>query len=205
MGALRRGQGASWRSSVGSSVGPGLEGDCVDRSTAQADRPLRFAPRSGTLLLAAAGLILLTAASLPAAHAQGAGDPEPSAAAPPPSTVDLDRLLRLPSSYSESSAPRHGGSAAEDWLERFREARANLDNSRVALAKAQRELESTASESGQWAVSAPGASDPQNSPVSYRLRQEIRTQRENVEKNERSLRTLEVEADLKEVPLDWRD
>jgi len=176
----------------------------VGRTTAEADRPLRFGPGSGSLLLAAAGLILLAVASPQAAHAQGAGDPEPSAAAPPPSTVDLDRLLRLPSSYSESSAQR-GGSAADDWRERFREARANLDNSRVALATAQRELESTASESGQWAVSAPGASDPQNSPVSYRLLQEIRSQRENVEKYERSLRTLEVEADLKEVPLDWRD
>jgi hypothetical protein len=117
--------------------------------------------------------------------------------------VDIDRLLRLPSSYNEDSAPR-GGNAAEDWRQRFREARKDLDKAHAALAEAQQEMEDTASDSGSWAVSAPGSSNPQNSPVSYRLRQEIRAQRENVEKYERNLRALEVEADLKEVPLDWR-
>jgi hypothetical protein len=80
-----------------------------------------------------------------------------------------------------------------------------LAGAKAALTKAQQELERTASDTGQWAVSAPGSSDPQNSPVSYKLRTEIRDQRENVQTYERALRQLEIEADLKEVPLDWRD
>jgi len=179
----------------------------VNRSTSETAEVGRRGQGSGVAL--ALGLILVIGAPSRLAWAEGeeAGQsttaPSPSNA-PPPSNVDIDRLLRLPSSYSETSS-RRGGSAADDWRERFREARADLDNAKVALVKAQRELESTASATGQWAVSAPGASDPQNSPVSYKLRQEIRDQRENVEKYERDLRVLEIEADLKEVPLDWRD
>jgi len=185
----------------------------VNRSTSETAEVGRRGQGSGVAL--ALGLILVIGAPSRLAWAEGeeAGQsttaPPPSNApppstAPPPSNVDIDRLLRLPSSYSETSS-RRGGSAADDWRERFREARADLDNAKVALVKAQRELENTASATGQWAVSAPGASDPQNSPVSYKLRQEIRDQRENVEKYERDLRVLEIEADLKEVPLDWRD
>ena len=46
-----------------------------------------------------------------------------------------------------------------------------------------------------------GASD--NSPVSYRLLQEIRRQREEVARFERRLRDLRIEANLAGVPDDW--
>jgi hypothetical protein len=40
--------------------------------------------------------------------------------------------------------------------------------------------------------------------LSYKLRQEIRRNREIIERNEKKLRSLEIEADLAEVPADWR-
>ena len=54
-------------------------------------------------------------------------------------------------------------------------------------------------------MAAPGAQPTaENSPVSYKLRQEIRRQREEVGRAERRLRELEVEASLAGVPAEWR-
>ncbi len=62
-----------------------------------------------------------------------------------------------------------------------------------------------AGKSSNWKVAAPGAqSGPvENSPVDYGLKQEIRRKREEVERAERSLRDLIVEANLAGVPEDW--
>ncbi len=67
------------------------------------------------------------------------------------------------------------------------------------------DLGEVAGDSGQWSVAAPGTTpNPENTPLSYKLRQEIRRQREEVERAERRLRALEIEADLAEVPAEWR-
>ena len=55
-------------------------------------------------------------------------------------------------------------------------------------------------------MAAPGAgANAENSPLSYKLRQDIRRQREDVEQAERALTELRVEANLAGVPEDWQD
>jgi hypothetical protein len=83
--------------------------------------------------------------------------------------------------------------------------RGDLDGSRAQLAKAQADLEALAHKSDSWQMAAPGAQpNAENSPVSYKLRQDIRQYREDVGRNERRLRELEVEASLAGVPAEWR-
>ena len=56
-------------------------------------------------------------------------------------------------------------------------------------------------------MAPPGVSNaggPTNSPLSFRLRQELLRKREDLEAAERSLRDLRIEADLVGVPVDWR-
>jgi hypothetical protein len=121
-----------------------------------------------------------------------------------PAPVELDRLLKLPDSL-EIETPRRGGATRNEWRARFAEVRGGLDMARAALESAQAELEALAGDKDNWQMGAPGvqAVDPENSPVSYRLRQEIRRQRDEVERFERRLREFEVEARLAGVPDEW--
>jgi hypothetical protein len=133
-----------------------------------------------------------------AAFAEGA----PRAGAPP--KVDLGRLLQLPDSYQQASESRRGLTRSQ-WEGRFERTRLEWNTAQEALETAKTELEGAAGDSGQWSVAAPGTSpNPENTPLSYKLRQEIRRQREAVERTERLLRDLEIEANLAEVPADWR-
>lgn len=133
-----------------------------------------------------------------AALAEGAA---PAGATP---RVDLGRLLKLPDSYQQAAESRRGLTRSQ-WEGRFEGTRLELDTAREALETAKTELEGAAGDSGQWSVAAPGTSpNPENTPLSYKLRQEIRRQREAVERTERLLRDLEIEANLAEVPDDWR-
>ena len=55
-----------------------------------------------------------------------------------------------------------------------------------------------------WQMAAPGAkAGTETSPMSYRLRQELRRQREELASAERRLTDLEVEANLAGVPEEW--
>ena len=56
-----------------------------------------------------------------------------------------------------------------------------------------------------WQMGAPGVqvTNPEDSPVSHELRQEIRRQRDEIERLERRLRELGVEAKLAGVPDEW--
>jgi chromosome segregation ATPase len=92
------------------------------------------------------------------------------------------------------------------WESRFSDVRGDLDTSKAKLSKAQTDLEALAHKSESWQMAAPGAKpNAENSPVSYKLRQEIREYREDVSRNERRLRELEVEASLAGVPPEWRE
>ena len=126
------------------------------------------------------------------------------AADPAPETVELERLLKLPESF-DAGGERLGGGTAADWRSQFREARGELEKAQEALKAAQEELESLAGESSQYQVAAPGTVTPELSPVSYRLREEIRRQREEVVRGEKRLRSLEIRANLANVPPDWRE
>jgi hypothetical protein len=143
---------------------------------------------------------LLGAAALGAAS----GAEEPEVRTEP--AVPLDRLLRLPESLQRGAPePRRGGLTRSEWEARFREARAELDAARQGLEEVQRELEAEAGGAGSWQVTAPGQKvSAENSPLSYRLSQEIRLRREEVEAGERRLQGLIVEANLAGVPEEWR-
>jgi len=155
----------------------------------------RSSGRGPAALLALAALALAPAA----AAEEGAGG-EGASGAPP---VGLDRLLRLPDSY-EAGAERRGGATASEWRARFSTAHEELKEAEAELEKAQREMEQLAGDTGNYQVSAPGVQNPENSPVNFGLRQELRQRREDVAREERALRALHVEADLAEVPESWR-
>ena len=120
-----------------------------------------------------------------------------------PAAVPLDRLLKLPPARSPGAAPENAD--RERWRERFAAQHRDLRLARENLTGSQRELEELAEGSDAWQITAPGANpSPENSPLSYKLRQDIRAQREEVDRAERALRDLEVEASLAGVPAEWR-
>ena len=62
------------------------------------------------------------------------------------------------------------------------------------------------SDGNAWQMAVPGAgANAENSPVSYKLRQDIRRQRGEVAEAERALQELRIEANLAGVPEDWQD
>lgn len=153
-----------------------------------------YAPASFLFVLAV-WLVVATTAQAEAGASQATGN------AP---KVDLGRLLKLPDSYAKPAESRRGMGRPE-WEVRFESVRLELAESHAALEAAQTELGNAAGDSSQWSVAAPGTSpNPENTPLSYKLRQEIRRNREIIERNEKKLRSLEIEADLAEVPADWR-
>jgi hypothetical protein len=144
-----------------------------------------------------APLLIVIAATLASASARA------EEGAPPPPDVSLDRLLKLPDDYGVDSE-RRGGAGASEWRRRFRDAHARLDSARERLARTQSQLEQVAQDSDQWQMAAPGTSTPENSPLSYKLREDLRRQRDEVALAERQLKDLEVEANLAGVPEQWR-
>ncbi len=127
-------------------------------------------------------------------------------AADEPPAVDLDRLLQLPPSEpSIHGNPRPGGATRSQWRTRFSEARGDVEKARMALAVAKKELEELAGDSAAWQMAVPGGQPDsnENSPVSFRLIQEIRRQREEVEHGQRRIKDLQVEANLAGVPDEW--
>jgi hypothetical protein len=140
-------------------------------------------------------LLALLAGTFPAA-----AEEEPGA---PPPEVPLERLLTVPRQV-DLSAPRPGGATRSEWRARFAEARAERDQAQAALAASQSELEELAGETDNWKLAAPGiGAGSDTGPLSYRLRQEIRRHREEIERAEHQLRELRVEANLAGVPDGW--
>jgi hypothetical protein len=135
-------------------------------------------------------------------------DPPPgSATAPKPGAdVGLDSLLRLPPTTSPAAEPRAGGATKQEWQQRFATARGDVETARQAIDKAQDELGKMARGTDSWQMSAPGAqagAQTETSPMSYKLRQELRNQREELASAERRLTDLEVEANLAGIPEEW--
>jgi hypothetical protein len=130
---------------------------------------------------------------------------EPEAAAAP--EVPLERLLKVPGSGGAPPVePRRGGKTRAEWQARFQKARGDLETSRKALDDARKELEEVAPGEA-WSMTAPGLptnSAPSETSIDFRLRQQIRRQREEIERAERALDELAIEANLAEVPEDWR-
>ena len=163
-------------------------------------------------------LLGVVAAALGLAPAPGVAQPAPGEPASPekPSpeasgepgtpTVSLDRLLKLPDSL-DYSVPSRGGATQPEWRARFVDVREKLAEEREALQVARTELEKVAGSTDAWQVGPPipGGGQVGDAPLDYQLREKIRRHREGVESLERDLRELEVEANLANVPEDWRE
>jgi hypothetical protein len=151
-------------------------------------------------------IALLLAVAPFAAAADDPTQPVAPVAAPPGANVGLDSLLRLPPNIDPEPA-RTGGATRQEWEQRFANARGDLKTAQDALDKAQQDLTKLAEGKEAWQMSAPGlgqaAQSGENSPMSFKLRQEIRRQREEVASAEKRLNELEVEAKLAGVPDDW--
>lgn len=136
----------------------------------------------------------------------GVAAPEPAQAAPAtdaPKGVALDQLLTLPSDRTYS-VERKGGMTRGEWRTRFGEVRGELQKERGALEVTQGKLEDAGG--GQWSVNPiPGSeTDSSRSPIDFQLRTELRRHREEIERLERKLRQLDIEANLAGVPEEWR-
>jgi hypothetical protein len=120
--------------------------------------------------------------------------------------IDLDRLLQLPSTMTFEKQTRHGASS-DEWRTRFRESRQAVSQAETDLADARAELDKMAGGSGgggQWQVAPPGANNTEVTPMSFKLREQIREGKVNLEQAEKRLRALNIEADLARVPVEWR-
>ena len=143
----------------------------------------------------------LVSGALGANSALGEGEADPLPA------VRLEQLYQLPNSVpAPASAEWPGGASREEWEERFRLAYAEVGAIDLALRAAQKELEGMAAGGESWQLAAPGgAAGAENSPLSFRLRQEIRRQRESRVAAQAKLTELRVEASLAGVPQEWQD
>lgn len=150
-------------------------------------------------------LALLAAAAVAAEPAEPAKPAAGGAAAPQAGTsVGLDSLLRLPPSGAPAEQPRAAGATRQEWQQRFATAHGDVEAAKKAIDQAQQELEKIVHGTDAWQMSAPGTpAGTENSPVSYKLRQELRRQREELAAAEKRLTELEVEANLAGVPSDW--
>ncbi len=146
------------------------------------------------------------AAALVALLAPGSAGAEE--AAPPPRSipqVGLDQLLKLPTRTSISAAARPvGGASRSEWRARHTDAQRALEEAQGSLEKAQSELQEIAGSTDNWQIAAPGGVGASNDgPLSYRLRRQIKRSREEIERAERKLRDVKIEAELAGVPPTW--
>lgn len=117
--------------------------------------------------------------------------------------VSLDDLLGLPTGY-EAAVQRRAGATESEWRGRFAASLQQLEEAKQRLAKSEEELDKVSELAPSWQVAPPGSSNPQTSPLSLRLRDDVKRQRQAVELAGRDLRELEVQAELASVPDEWR-
>jgi hypothetical protein len=129
---------------------------------------------------------------------------EPIAERPGGEPAGLERLLKLPESRSYE-VDRRGGLSRGEWRTRFLELRTSLDGERKALAAAQARLDEAAVSASNWQMAPiPGMEASPDAPLDYQLRLEIRRRKSEIERLEKKLRELEIEANLAGVPEEWR-
>ena len=136
--------------------------------------------------------------------------PRTPSKAPEGEAVELDSLLRLPSGFLTTAPSSVAGAGEAEWRRRFAKADRELSEARASLEATKTELDSIAVEGGssQWSIAAPGGGGGEGgssaSPLSFKLRQKLREDREQIEITERAMRALRIEADLAGVPQAWR-
>jgi len=136
-----------------------------------------------------------------------AGGAEPEAEASPAPVVGLDRLLQLPPASVEVPHEQIGSATQGQWRSRFTSARSELAAAQAALEASQKKLGTVSEGTEAWQMAAPGTSvtGASEAPLDYQLKQELRRQREELERSERHLLDLTIEADLAGVPAEWRE
>ncbi len=129
---------------------------------------------------------------------------EPGTALPAPQPAGLDRLLKLPEGQ-RYGVERRGGLSRGEWRNRFSEVVGALETERRSLAHAQEQLDEVATSSSNWQMNPiPGAEVSPDAPLDYQLRMKIRRHKSEIERLEKRLGELEIEANLAGVPEDWR-
>lgn len=118
--------------------------------------------------------------------------------------VGLDQLLELPTGR-EYAVEKRGGMTRSEWRSRFVALREALAEARESLEKSEAQLEEVAASTEPWQLGPqlPGVTQA-DAPLDYRLRQEIRRFREEIERLEDRTAELKVQANLAGVPEDWR-
>jgi hypothetical protein len=122
--------------------------------------------------------------------------------------IGLDKLLRIPPSAKFEPSKR-GHSTKTEWRERFDQTDNDLAKARAELAETQAKLAEIGSTSSAWTMGAPGMSSVSRekaveTPLDQTLSAEMKRRRAEVERAERSRAELEVEANLANLPDDWR-
>ncbi len=123
------------------------------------------------------------------------------------SSPGLDALLQLPSGYVGRPLQIVAGASEVEWKRRFLTGRESLSAARDALEATKLELDGIALQGGstQWSVAPPtGGAAPTSSPLSFKLRQELKRNRDELEFAQKEMRKLKIEADLAGVPRSWR-
>ncbi len=149
----------------------------------------------------------------PEAEAQMTVPGTRSPSSPQGASGGIESYLQLPDGFITTSPYSVSGASENEWRRRFKNAESALSEARTSLAATKHELDGVADEGGssQWSVAPPGAGGggggPPNattSPMSFRLRQKLREDRERIESTEKAARELRIEADLAGVPESWR-
>jgi hypothetical protein len=136
-----------------------------------------------------------------AARAQDEAEDDAGEAEAP---AELERLLTLPDSKSYG-VDRRGGLSRGEWRSRFTELNDALAGERKALAEAEAKLDEAAGSASNWQMApVPGLEPSPDAPLDYQLRVAIRRHRSEIERLERKLKQLEIEANLAGVPAEWR-
>ena len=145
---------------------------------------------------------LVTAGAVQSARGEEAASNEAAPAQGQP--AELDRLLKLPAGQSYG-VDRRGGLSRGEWRARFVEVEDALANERNGLKEAEAKLDETAGSASNWQMApVPGMKPSSDAPLDYELRVAIRRHQSEIERLERKLKQLEIEANLAGVPPDWR-
>jgi len=158
--------------------------------------------RSRRLVLAATLGTSLAAAAAPSEEPAGTpAEPVPAPAERP--APSLDQLMKLPAG-GDYGVDRRAGLTRGEWRSRFARLDAALAEEKRALEAAQAERDRIAGSSDQWLFAPPGTTNT-DTPLDYRLRQEISRRKQEIERLERARKDLILEANLAGVPEEWRE
>ena len=122
--------------------------------------------------------------------------------------VGLDRLLKIPPSL-ELQPSKRGHLTKTAWREKFDVARGDIEHAKRELLDAQVQLAETRGAGTAWKMGAPGLGainqgSTSDMPLDPALSKKLDRIREDLERSERRLAEIDVEANLANVPEDWR-